>query len=63
MVILIENLRTNNKLGGCHSEAVAYAEYVTALVEDLEPGIMSREDFMALWDAFAEPNPPSGKLF
>ncbi len=61
--IILENLRISNKLGGCHSESVAFVEYVTDLAEDLEAGIMSREDLMALWDAYAKPNPPSGKLF
>ncbi len=49
-------------MGGCHSESVAFGEFVTALAVDLKPGILSREDLTALWDAYAQPNPPAGKL-
>ncbi len=59
--IIAENLRISNKLGGCPSESMAYAEFIMSLVGD--PDIMTIEDGMALWDAYAEPNPPAGKLF
>ncbi len=59
--IIAENLRISNNLGGCPSEAIAYSEFIMSLVGD--PGIMTSQDVMALWDAYAEPNPPNGKLF
>ncbi len=63
MTRVVERIRMNNNIPACESEAVAYVEFLTGLVEDFGPGIMSRDDIMALFEAYAGPNPPLGKLF
>ncbi len=52
-----------NNIAGCHNEAVAYAEFLTGLVDDFDTGMMSRDDLMALFDKYAGSNPPIGKFF
>ncbi len=63
LISLVENLRMNNHIAGCQNEAVAYAEFVTGLVDDYEIGIMSRNDVVALFDKYAGSNSPLGKCF
>ncbi len=53
----------NNHIAGCQNEALAYAEFLTGLVDDFEIGIMSRNDVMAVLEEYAGSNPPLGKFY
>ena len=37
----------------CQSEVAAYMEYVSSLVVDLGPGIITKEDNLKHWRAYA----------
>ncbi len=64
-VRIIDGVRANNHLPFCHSEAVAYTNFMSTLTDDGDTSlgiIVSRNDFEALWDEYAGPNKPDGKL-
>lgn len=61
LIKLMESIRIKNNIACCRNELVAYMEFVTGLVDDFETGIFSRDDQMALFDKYAEFNPPHGK--
>ena len=63
MIYVMENLLTNNNIAGCRSEILAFAKFVTGLVEDFDIGIMSRDDFKALFEKYAGSNPDNSKFF
>ncbi len=55
-------MKNNNQLPFCHSEVVAYTEFLSGLVEDGELGIITKEDTVATWGLYAGNNPPPSKL-
>ncbi len=55
-------MRMNNNIAACESEVVAYVEFLSGFVQDFQTGIVSRDDLIALLDAYAGTNPPLGKL-
>ncbi len=57
---IIEAITTNNKMPFCQSEAVAYMDYVSNLVDDLEPGALSKADILMHWKGYAGDMGPNG---
>ncbi len=48
-----DRVRTNNKMSFCHSEVEVYMDYVSSLVDDLPPGIISKDDNLMHWRVHA----------
>ena len=46
----------------CHSEVLAYTEFLSGLVKDRELGIITKEDVVAKWGLYTGKNPPPSKL-
>ncbi len=60
-----EGIRTNNHLPLCHSEVMAYVDFMSALIDDGDSqGTVNRNDLVALWDQYVHvgPHEPEGKL-
>ena len=63
MIMLTQSMTTKNNIAACQNEAVAFAEFVTGLVDDFGTGIVSRDDMMALLNKYAAFDSPIGKFF
>ncbi len=57
---ITEAISTNNKMSFCHSEAVAYTNYVSTLFDDLDTGIISQDDMRGVWERYTGDGEPSG---
>ncbi len=44
----------------CQSEVEAYMDYVSSLVDDLRPGIISKDDYLMHWRDYAGDGELSG---
>ena len=52
--------KTEQGVALCDSELRSFGEFVTALVDDGGPGVFSREDLMAVAEAYAGNSNPKG---
>ncbi len=61
---VLEAIETNNHMPFCHSEIVAYAEFVSALADDgdTNQAVVSRNDLEAMWEEYARPQKTEGQL-
>ncbi len=50
---IVERIKANNNMPFCQSEAEAYIYHVSNLVDDLKPGIVSKDDSLMQWKAYA----------
>ncbi len=57
----LHTLAKANHLPFCDSELAHCTEFVSGLVQDLRPGVISADDFFALWEEYARHNIPQGK--
>ncbi len=61
--VIGEGIRSNNHSPLCHSEAMAFTDFISALVDDGDSqGMVSRNDVVALWDEYVGPHKPEGKF-
>ncbi len=61
---VLDGITANNHLLFCHSEAVRYVNFLSALVDDRDTrqGVVTRNDLVALWDEYAGPQKLAGML-